>query len=159
MNKGPERIPPDPRWQNMIGTWKDLQQLASEWPVSDTVPQHINAMLQTARDLFVQHYFVYEFGAVSVVWSLLALEAALRDRFSVEEDKERRLVDLIAEARDCRWIRDNDDQLLDAGRQLRNRFVHAHKQAVLTPGLVAGMLQTTQDLIVRLYSSDHGDDK
>jgi hypothetical protein len=81
MMKEPEQVSPDPRWQSMVGRSNDLQELVLQWPTSGVVPERINEMLRTTSALFGHHYFVYEFGAVAVVWSLLALEAALCDRF------------------------------------------------------------------------------
>ena len=45
-----------------------LQRVAAEWPRGLDVPDHVAGLLDVARSLFVQAYFVYDFFTVSVVW-------------------------------------------------------------------------------------------
>lgn len=54
----------------------DLQRLA-EWPLRPQC-RPASSLLETSRALFTHSCFVYEFMAVSVAWSLVAVEAALR---------------------------------------------------------------------------------
>lgn len=65
----PELVEPDPRWQLMLGTHRDLAGIARDWPANTSIPSEVAAMLRVARDLFAHSYFVYEFGVVAVTWS------------------------------------------------------------------------------------------
>jgi hypothetical protein len=79
MRKPPELVEPDERWQVMLGDRAALVRTAAGWRNDESVPNAVAAMLRVTRELFVHSYFVYEFSVVAVTWSLLALEAALRD--------------------------------------------------------------------------------
>lgn len=80
IRKPAELVEPDERWQVMLGTRADLVGRAAWWPTHPAAKAGVGEMLKTCRALFEHSYFVYEFGPVAIVWSMLAVEAALRDR-------------------------------------------------------------------------------
>lgn len=149
MRKPPELVDPDPRWQNIVGNRAALEEAASRWTVSATVPTEIARMLEVSRSLFVHSYFVYEFLVVAVVWSLLAVEAALRDRFG--GPRSRALKSLIDDAHACGVFSADEADRLHAARELRDRYVHAETQGLFTVGLAGGMLEASHRAISDLY--------
>lgn len=150
---------PDPRMASLVGRidangvrsleFGDLQRLADEWPTSPAVPSGVAAILQTSRALFTHSWFVYEFMAVSVAWSLVAVEAALREALASVPDKAS-LKDLIGRAERDGWISRDWADRLDAARQLRNGFAHADSQRVFTVGMAAPVLAAAHEVCVLL---------
>ncbi len=57
-----------------------LRRSADEWPTTEATPEGVARLLRTSRDLYVASFYAYEFLTVGVLWSLLAVEAALRLR-------------------------------------------------------------------------------
>jgi hypothetical protein len=88
-------VEPDERWQQMVGSHADIVAHAASWPVQPTTNAQVAEMLAICRRLFEHMYFVYEFGVVAVVWSPLAVEAALRDRLGEDADRKDGLTGLI----------------------------------------------------------------
>src|SRR5829696_92005 len=81
-----EPLDPDPRMAFFVGgldaagqphplARSDLEQLSSQWPTSPATPVGVAELLSTSRALFVLAWFRYELLLVSVMWSLLAVEA------------------------------------------------------------------------------------
>lgn len=124
--KRAELIEPDERWQLMLGNHADLVAHAAGWPTHPEVNAQIAEMLKTCRALFAHSYFVYEFGPVAVVWSVLAVEAALRDRLGEEATQKDGLKGLIGKAEGRGWF--SHDQ------------VAARVDRVFGPLIVAGRL-------------------
>jgi hypothetical protein len=138
--KPEDLVDPDPRWQNLLGGWDDLKRTAASWKQGDRIEPPIARMLQVARDLFVHSYFEYEFATVATAWSLLALEAALRDLLGVEKEERIGLKVLIGKAQGRGWLSAREASALHAGRELRDRFVHAEDLAIYTPAMAAELL-------------------
>jgi hypothetical protein len=151
--KPPEPIEPDERWQLMLGTRADLVGYAASWPTHAEVNTQVAEMLATCRRLFEHSYFVYEFGPVAVVWSVLAVEAALRDRLGEEATQKDGLTSLIGKAEGRGWLQHHQAEALRAGAELRNRFTHARTYGAFTPAIVAGALETAHRTAVQLYDS------
>jgi hypothetical protein len=154
--KPAELIEPDERWQLMLGTHADLVAHAAGWPTHPEVNAQIAEMLKTCRALFTHSYFVYEFGPVAVVWSVLAVEAALRDRLGEAATRDDGLKRLIGKAEARGWFSPDQAEALRAGAELRNRFTHARTYGVFTPAMVAGALETAHRAIVRVYDGAAG---
>ena len=149
MPKPPVLLEPDSRWQLLIGTIQDLEAKAAEWVVAEEVPEPIGKILAVARDLFVYGYFKYEFHFVSLVWSLFALEASLRDLLKANEGT--KFVKLISQGVERGLIADHQKEFLDAGRTLRNQVAHPTEQVVITPAMAAETLRSTHQLISEMY--------
>jgi hypothetical protein len=151
--KPPELLDPDDRWQILLGRYPDLVAAASRWPTHPAVKKEVGQMLETCRHLFAHSYFVYEFGPVAVVWSMFAVEAALRDRLGERVKRSNGLKKLIATAEDLGWLSPDQAEGLRAGAELRNRFVHAQTYGVFTPGQVAGVVEGAHAAVVQLYAA------
>lgn len=142
---------PDPRSAQFASTdYRHLVATAGRWRLRPEVPEDIGRLLGIARDLFAHGRFAYDFFTVAVVWSLLVLEAALKDRLAragsrwglkklIDEAKAQGLVDPAAAER------------LRAAARLRNMFAHPERYVVLTPGLAAELLEAAHREINRLY--------
>lgn len=127
----------------------DLQRLADEWRTSPVVPEGVASLLSTSRALFTHSWFVYEFMAVAVAWSLMAVEAALRSALTPVSDRTT-LKDLIERAgRDglltAAWV-----ERLDAARKLRNSFAHSRSQSAFTVGMAAPLLEAAHEVCCAL---------
>lgn len=151
--KPAELIEPDERWQLMLGTHADLVAHAAGWPTHPEVSAQVAEMLKTCRALFAHSYFVYEFGPVAVVWSALALEAALRDRLGEDATQKDGLMSLIGKAEARGWFEHHQAEALRAGAELRNRFTHARTYGAFTPAMVAGALETMHEAVAQLYAA------
>jgi len=155
--KPDESMSPDARWQSMVGTYQGLVEYAALWPRHTAVEPEVGEMLQTCRALFAHSYFVYEFGPVAVVWSVLAVERALRDRLGEEATQADGLTRLIGKAQGRGWFTRELADGLRAGAELRNRFTHGRMYGVFTPAMVAGALpETAHRAVVLLYETDDG---
>jgi hypothetical protein len=151
--KPPELIEPDERWQLMVGSHAELVAHAAKWPTHPKTNQQVVDMLAICRRLFEHTYFVYEFGVVAVVWSVLAVEAALRDCLGEQATRDDGLAKLVGKAEGRGWFKHHEAEALRAGAVLRNRLTHAQTYAVLTPGIVAGALETAHLAIAQAYAS------
>lgn len=123
--KEPELVEPDERWQQMVGTHADLVEKAYSWPTDPRVKNEVAERLATCRALFAHSYFVYEFGVVAGVWSVFAVEAALRDCLGEAATQKDGLKDLIGKAQGRGWFNKQEADALRAGAELRNRFTRA----------------------------------
>lgn len=81
----------DPRTVGMLGGFGPLSeplpitrelliQVAAAWPVSPHTPEPVAEQLRVSRELFVHCLLVWEFGAVGMAWSLLAVGPACGGR-------------------------------------------------------------------------------
>ncbi len=110
------------------------------------MPNGVASLLETSRALFTHSWL-----AVSVAWSLVAVEAALREALAPVPEK-MNLKDLIGRAeRDGRISREWADRLA-AGRQLRNGFAHGDGQRVFTVGMAAPVLAAAHKVCALLAS-------
>lgn len=151
--KPPELVEPDIRMQSMLVSREAIVEIAAGWPSTEAITkEEVASMLKTCRDLFVHCYFVYEFGLVAVIWSVLAVEAALRDCLGEEATRDDGLARLIGKAQGRGWLNAEQAEALRAGAEFRNRITHARSHGVLTLPLVAGPLETAHSVIAQLYS-------
>jgi hypothetical protein len=149
--KPPESVHPDPRWQQLLGGWDDLKRIADSWEKDDRVAPDIARILKVACDLFVHSYFKYEFATVATAWSLLALEATLRDCLGLQKEDRIGLKVLIGKAQGRGWLSAQEANALHAGRELRDQFVHAEDLAIYTPAMAAELLAAAHAAISDLY--------
>jgi hypothetical protein len=151
MRKPPEIVEPDERWQILVGDRESLVAVTARWETNESTTAQVADMLEICRRLFEHSYFVYEFGLVAVIWSVLAVEAALRDRLAGEAAGRDGLRKLVRKAHDRGLLELDQLEVLDAGAQLRNRLVHGETHGVLTPAQVAAALENAHAVIAHLY--------
>lgn len=144
--------PPDDRWQNlMVGTKADLENVVSEFVVHAATPDEVRGMLLTSRSLFVHSYFVHEFAFVGAVWSVFAIEAALKDVLNVADDDRPTLTVLTGKAQARGWLTTEEGERLRYGARLRNGLVHARSQGTFTGGVAASVISASHELTFALY--------
>jgi hypothetical protein len=64
------------------GPWQlaDLHKRLSSWPPASFVPEKVRVQIETARNLMLYTWFVFEFQTVAEMQAYAALELALRER-------------------------------------------------------------------------------
>lgn len=151
MRKPPELVEPDERWQSMVGDRAALAELAGSWPSDERVRPAVGEMLRVSRQLFVHSYFVHEFAVVAVVWSVFALEAALRDCLGGEAGERDGLARLVGKAERRNWLSSAQAEAIRAGAELRNRLVHTEGQKAFTVGMTAELLAASHQAVSDIY--------
>lgn len=152
-------VEPDPRMILFIGGFGfdgqpapispgGLRRVVETWPLTTATPPGVAALLKTSRDLFVQSYFVYEFLVVAALWSLHAVEAALRAHF----DSNARFVQLIQMAQNTGLLTADEVDRLHAGRRLRNELAHADEQGAWSFGMSAGTVWASHEIVRRVFA-------
>jgi hypothetical protein len=149
---------PDARMTNMIAgfddqgqirpmTYRVMLELTQTWPVTTATPDGPAALLKAARDMFALGFYSYELMASASVWSLFAMEAALRLRLESTAP----LAKLIELAAERNLIPKGSDGALDAGRQVRNRVVHGGLQPVWSVGMAGPVMRTSHAVVAELF--------
>lgn len=150
---------PDARWQHFSGwdargqeaslSYEGLAAVARQWPVSPAAPAGVAGLLSTSRDLWTAAWFHYEFLVVGASWSLLAVEAALRDCLAAGTEVSLRR--LIKKAVEGGLVDPDAAERLDTGRRLRNALLHARGQGAWTPAMAAPVLAVAHQAVAELY--------
>lgn len=150
---------PDQRMANLVGgidadglrpiEFADFQHLANDWRTSPDMPDGVASILSTSRARFTHGWFVYEFMAVAVAWSLMAVEAALRSALAPVPDR-MSLKDLILRAEHQGLVTPAWADRLDAARQLRNSFAHSDRQSAFTVGMAVPLLEAAHEVCCQL---------
>lgn len=155
---GDFEVEPDPRMSLFLGGFDDqgqtlpmspgaLRRSVARWPTTEATPEGVAGLLKTSRDLYVQSYFVYEFLVVSVLWSLHAVEAALRTHFESTKPFEK----LIDRAGASGLLTADETDRLHAGRKLRNELTHAESQGAWTFGMSEGVVHASHEVVARIF--------
>ncbi len=112
-------------------------------------PPDVASLLSLAHKLLRTSVVHYEFAALAAEKSLQALERAVRLRLGVGgRPPFKRLVEILGEQV---ALSDEDKELLDAGRQLRNFFAHPATAPALPLVMVIGVLATSYRLVAVLF--------
>jgi hypothetical protein len=128
-------------------TFLALQRHTDTWPVTKATPEGPAMLLRLSREMFAHAFFVYEFAAASCAWSLFGVEAALKLRLQ----KNASLKELIELAEERGLIRPGSGEIVDAGRKIRNRFVHEGKQPAWTFGMADRALRSSHIIVAELF--------
>jgi hypothetical protein len=140
---------PDPRWRALFPDVDSLREHAGQWPISEAVPVGIANYLRTARALLVQSYFVYEFALVATMWSMLALESALRGCLAAGDSVT--LHRLIDRAQERGLIDESGASALHEVRKLRNEISHHAISFNVAPGAVLQWVGALQEAVSEIY--------
>ena len=161
----PDDPTPDARMRNFIGglderglprpmTYQALRDGTERWARTSATPPEISQLLQTSRNLFAHSYYEYEFLVVAGVWSLLAVEAALRRRLQASGTPN--LQTLIKRAVGESLLIPEWGERLHAGRKLRNRLAHEHGHEIWSFGMSAQVVEASHEVVALLFP-DSGD--
>jgi hypothetical protein len=131
-------------------TYRRLRQHADAWVITSKTPEGPTTLLKTAQDMFALSFYCYEQLVVAASHSLFAVEAALRLRMRSNAT----FKNLIDAAIDEGLISSEVAELVDTGRNIRNRFVHEGKHPVWTFGLADGVIGASYRLVSELYPED-----
>lgn len=162
---------PDPRMQHFIGgldaqgqplpiTYRRTRSVADDWVITAATPEGPATLLKASRDMFALGYYSYELVACSNAWSLFGVEAALKLR--LEAPQKTPFGRLIKDAKETGLVGEHMADILDTGRELRNRFVHEGRQPTWTLGMAGSVIGTSFRLVAELYpdeSAGTGDPK
>ena len=154
-------MPPDSRMLEFLGGWEEhtgrplpmnpgaLRRNSDQWPTTSATPHGVADLLRTSRDLYVASFYAYEFVTVGVLWSLHAVEAALRLKLKGSEHDSLR--QLVHDAHERGLLDDAAAEVLDAGRQLRNGFSHPERQEAWTYGMAGQTIRTSHAIVALLF--------
>jgi hypothetical protein len=130
-------------------TYAVLEARAARWPVSSDTPEGVASLLARSRQAFADGYYTYENFADAAAKSLQAVEAALRYRLEASQNPN--LAKLIKRAHHLGLVDDDAQDILDTGRELRNRQFHATAQPIWNPALAAEVIRTSHRLVADLF--------
>lgn len=158
-NLGTDGAPePDSRMVNFAGLnggghsgYHELRRQAAEWATTSATPNGPSELLSTSRDCYAQGYYAYGLFAVGGVWSITAIEAALR--MKLDADRKTKLSELVKTAERAGYLPERgwDDGRLDAGRQLRNKTMHGDDQQLWTPAMARGVIAASHEAVASLF--------
>lgn len=115
-------------------------------------PPDVAALLDLAHKLLRTSVVHYEFAALAAEKSLQALERALRLRFGAgDRTTFEKLIDQAAKEG---LVSSEDEDLMDAGRHIRNFFAHPATSPALPLVTVTGMLGNSHRLIGVLFPDE-----
>ena len=144
-----------------LGVWL---RRCEEPVMAPEVPENVATLLQIAQGTITYGWFYYPLLTLGAEQCSRCLEAAARERCksigiaveSIDKKGNPRPVpfgNLLAHLKKRGLMTDKDAVRWDAGRDLRNYAAHPSDQMILTPGQAIGHLETTIELINRLFKS------
>ncbi|MFB6705757.1 hypothetical protein ACFCW6_13695 [Streptomyces sp. NPDC056333] len=141
---------PDERFRHWAGQFADMHHLVRDLVIPLGLPQAAESVLTTARELIRMSYFRYEFMMIGAGTSIIAIEAALADRYGKGN-----LAGYLKKAHADGHLTKEQYDLLDSfGRPIRNKYAHGDLTHVaLTPPLAIGMLRTAITLLAELHAT------
>lgn len=134
---------------------EDLQCNISEIQLSPKVPENVKKVFNAAKRLYVFGYFEYYFFTISEHYAFLAVESALRNKFTELFGKPKKFVNLdtiITRLLEAKVIREAEKPFYDISKRLRNSLSHLTRPSVLMPN--AKILESTAFFINQIYE-DH----
>jgi hypothetical protein len=135
--------------------YHELRRRTSSWPTTSATPSGPAELLSTSRDLYVLGYYAYSLFAVAGIWSILAIEAALKLRFDAGRTANFKSLVERAEAAGLIPPQGWDNGRLDAGRKLRNRTLHGESQQLWTPAMAEPVIAASHEAVAALYPDTH----
>lgn len=120
------------------------------WQLDNAVPVGVAEALRVAQALLIHSYYVYDFALVAATWSMLALEASLKD--CVGALSEPKLVEVIDLATERGLITKEGAEVLHATRRLRNEIVHGALLPSFPPSAAIQLVEGIHDAISDIYA-------
>jgi len=135
--------------QPVAMTYVRMRKAADEWVITDSTPDGPACLLKAAKDMFALGFYSYELVACSCAWSITAVEAALKLRVNAPQKSSfDRLIKLAVEQN---LVSAHLADILDTGRQIRNKFIHEGKQPVWTLGMAGNAIGSSFQIVGQLY--------
>jgi len=132
-------------------SYGDRVRESDQWAVTTRTPEGIAGLLRTTRATFALAVYHYELFVVAATWSLLAIEAALRERYDADKAAFKQL---LGRAREDGLLDSDWFERLAHGRRLRNELVHARLQGAWTPAMASGVIQASHEAVARIYPDE-----
>ena len=155
----------DPRWSSMVEldlstyqpkpfTFKHLEDISNAW--SQLVPSKLEqsgalSLLRTSRNLFKYSWFDYDFMVIACLVSIQALEVAFYDA-NQQISKKKFFANAIKSAVTSGDIDQEDADIMEAGRLLRNSLSHPKTQSSFSIGMASPVIERSHILVVKLLS-------
>lgn len=135
-------------------TIEDLQKSICSIQLIPNVPKEVKKVFNAAKRLHIFGYFEYYFFTISQHYAFLALESALRNRYSDIYGRPKnfvRLNEIIKKLVEKEIIPKGEAKIYDAGRYLRNALSHLEKASIMTPN--SGILEKIAYQINQIYDN------
>lgn len=133
----------------IFATPETVDEIVATFDRTETTPEDVAGLLDLAHKLLRTSVVHYEFAALAVEKSLQALERAARIRLDIAERVPfKQLIDRLATEA---GLSDEDKDLLDTGRQIRNFFAHPRTAPAFPLVMVTSMLRTSFQMIATLF--------
>ncbi|TJZ89905.1 hypothetical protein [Actinacidiphila oryziradicis] len=117
--------------------------------IPDSIPVNTARAFATARELIRFSYYHFEFAAVAVSTSIIAIETALRERYGGNN-----LAAMIRMALADGTITAEQADHLHTGRSIRNRYAHGKTMHPALPiPFATHLVKTSLDVIALLCGS------
>jgi hypothetical protein len=137
---------PDPRARRFVSEFSDMHGIVRRLQVPASIPVNTARAFITARELLRFSFYHYEFAAVAVSTSIIAIEAALRDRYGGSN-----LASMIGSALADGTITNQQADHLDTGRKIRNQYAHGKTMHPALPiTFAADLVMTSLEVITLL---------
>ena len=145
----PWPVPDDRSQLLMANQFADMHGLVRDLVIPPGLPPAAESVLTTVRELIRHSYFRYEFLMVGAAMSIIAIEAALAERYGKGI-----LANHLKKARADGLLTEEQYDLLDSsGRSIRNNFAHGDlTHAALTPPLAIGVVRTSLTILTELHA-------
>jgi hypothetical protein len=167
---------PDERWANIVtkhdqeagilhlGRLSDLYDQITQYTFSGSVPEKVRAQFDLALNLYLHHWYVYDFVTMAEQQAYAALETALRHRYRSETgDSQAKpaLGNLLEYAIAHKWVNGPEFEFdapwhpkskfseLEMMRMMRNNL--AHGEFHLMAGSSYSALETCHYIITALF--------
>ena len=135
-------------------TIEDLQKSVCGLQLIPSVHEEVKRVFRAAKRLHIFGYFDYYFFTISQHYAFLALESALRNRYSEIHSKPKKFVRLnvvIKRLVEEGIIPKGEAKVYDAGRYLRNALSHLTEPPIMTPD--SALLERVAHQINQIYHS------
>lgn len=154
---------PDPRILYFFGDAREWTRRCVEVKVHPIVPESVKALLEVARSAIAYGWFYYPLMTLGIEQCYRCLETAAKERcrranIEVEaiqkngQIRSHNFYHLIRALLKNNLISKEDSLRWEAARELRNDTAHPQGQHIQMPGQVVGQLNTTIQLVNRLFS-------
>lgn len=138
----------DSQDQPLPMAYRNLVKRTEQWPVTQATPEGPARLPKTARDMYALGFYAYDLAASSCTWALFAVEAALTQRLNKPKATRAEAIKL---AEQQGLISGGAGDVLEAGRKLRNAFVHDGKQPTWTFATSVDIIRVSHQVVADLY--------
>ncbi|WP_156094116.1 DUF4145 domain-containing protein [Lentzea aerocolonigenes] len=133
-------------------TYRRLKEVAQDLVITSTTPEGPANLLDDAREMFAMSFYRYPMVTGSAVFSIFAVEAALKLRLNNRDNFQAN----IQRATQQGLISAEAAEAVDAGRQIRNNYLHEGKRPQWTLGQAYPAIGASFRLVSERYPEPVG---